>query len=81
MRSIELRALGDAWTLRAEMMQTLTAPAAIAAARNECEHNVVARTNSCNLGTSLLNNAGRFVPKQTISGKWQKQFWSTNYDS
>ena len=61
--AVELLALGDARTFGAQVVQTLAAPAANAAGRNEGEHDVIASFDRGDLGADILDHAGRLVAK------------------
>ena len=59
--AVELRPLGDARALSAEMMQALAAPAANAAAGNESQHHVVVRLDAGDRSADGFDHAGRLV--------------------
>jgi len=59
--AVELRTLGDARSLSAQVMQALQAPAAAPAAGNEGEHDMVADRDPRRLDADALDHAGRLV--------------------
>jgi hypothetical protein len=59
--AVELRALGDARTLGAEMMQASPAPAARSAAGNKGQHDVVTRFNAAHRGADFLDHTSGLV--------------------